>query len=68
MSAEEDGFNSTQPNQIPVCCLACGLRYRKPVSGHVTRANPGCPACGYLGWARDPEAPPADALSIEKLP
>jgi len=54
-----------QPKDIPVCCLACGLRYRKPLSGTVSTANPGCPACGYLGWTLDREADPA-TRSLDK--
>jgi len=44
--------------EIQVCCLACGVRYRKPLSGTVVNSNPGCPACGYLGWALDADASP----------
>jgi len=32
-----------------VRCLGCGAQYPKP-SGGAACANPGCPACGYLGW------------------
>ena len=48
----------SQPPEMRVCCLACGKRYRKPLAGTVANANPGCPACGYLGWALDAERPP----------
>ena len=34
-----------------VRCLACGAVYAKPSGGGTVRANPGCPECGYLGWA-----------------
>jgi hypothetical protein len=38
-----------------VRCLACGTVYAKP-SGHGTaESNPGCPRCGYVGWAPDDE-------------
>ena len=56
----------TEPKEIPVCCLACGLRYRKPLSGTVASANPGCPACGYLGWTLDREAEAPTAPRVEK--
>ena len=36
---------------VHVSCLACGETYPKPVGGGTVRANPGCPSCGYLGWA-----------------
>jgi len=54
----DDGTVTAHTIEISVCCLACGLPYKKPLSGTVASANPGCPACGYLGWARDPDAPP----------
>jgi hypothetical protein len=53
----------TQPSEIRVCCLACGERYGKPLAGTVASANPGCPACGYLGWALDVDAPPRAPFS-----
>ena len=34
-----------------VRCLECGLVYAKPSGGGTVQANPGCPDCGYLGWA-----------------
>jgi len=34
-----------------VRCLECGLVYAKPSSGGTVQANPGCPDCGYVGWA-----------------
>ena len=49
---------STEPNEMAVCCLACGVRYTKPVGHSVAEANPGCPACGYLGWVLDSEFVP----------
>jgi hypothetical protein len=33
-----------------VRCLECGDIYSKPVSGGIAERNPGCPACGYVGW------------------
>ncbi len=36
---------------VLVRCLRCGARYEKPRSGGMLRENPGCPRCGYLGWA-----------------
>ena len=34
-----------------VRCLDCGQVYAKPAGGGTVRANPGCPRCGYVGWA-----------------
>jgi hypothetical protein len=34
-----------------VQCLGCNHVYEKPSSGHILDENPGCPSCGYLGWA-----------------
>ncbi len=36
---------------IRVQCLSCKRVYEKPETGRTMRANPGCPECGYLGWA-----------------
>jgi hypothetical protein len=33
-----------------VRCLDCGTTYLKPCGGTITRRNPGCPRCGYVGW------------------
>ena len=33
-----------------VCCLECGQIYSKPTGGSTVQNNPGCPACGYVGW------------------
>jgi len=33
-----------------VRCLECGAAYAKPSDGGTVRENPGCPACGYVGW------------------
>ena len=34
-----------------VSCLACGTVYPKPSSLGTAESNPGCPRCGYVGWA-----------------
>ena len=34
----------------PVCCLACGSEYSKPVGCGTAAANPGSAERGYLGW------------------
>jgi hypothetical protein len=34
-----------------VRCLECGAVYAKPSDGGTVRENPGCPECGYVGWA-----------------
>lgn len=33
-----------------VRCLECGEVYAKPAGGSTVQRNPGCSACGYLGW------------------
>ena len=35
-----------------VRCLECGEIYSKPkpAAGGTVDKNPGCPACGYVGW------------------
>ncbi len=33
-----------------VRCLDCGDVYSKPREGGTVEQNPGCPACGYVGW------------------
>jgi hypothetical protein len=33
-----------------VRCLDCGEVYSKPGAGGTVQKNPGCPACGYVGW------------------
>jgi hypothetical protein len=33
-----------------VRCLDCGEAYAKPRDGGTVAQNPGCPACGYVGW------------------
>ena len=35
-----------------VRCLECGALYGRPIGGGTVRENPGCPECGYIGWAR----------------
>jgi phage FluMu protein Com len=34
-----------------VRCLKCGAVYAKPRAGGTVLENPGCPECGYVGWA-----------------
>lgn len=34
-----------------VQCLGCAAVYAKPCGGGTIFTNPGCPHCGYLGWA-----------------
>ena len=38
-----------------VRCLDCRALYVKPADGGTLQRNPGCPACGYLGWVSDPQ-------------
>jgi transposase-like protein len=35
-----------------VRCLACAAVYTKPAGGGTASSNPGCPDCGYVGWAK----------------
>jgi hypothetical protein len=42
-----------------VRCLECSEIYSKPVAGGTVNKNPGCPACGYVGWI--PLSLPQDA-------
>ncbi len=37
-----------------VQCLECGAVYAKPAGGGTVQENPGCPDCGYVGWAAAP--------------
>ncbi len=34
-----------------VVCLWCGEVYEKPLARSATLGDPGCPVCGYVGWA-----------------
>ena len=36
---------------VTVSCLSCGETYGKPGGRGTVKTNPGCPRCGYLGWA-----------------
>ena len=47
-----------------VCCLACTTVYSKPASGGTATRNPGCPSCGYVGWAA---VTPAEALQRRRF-
>lgn len=33
-----------------VRCLECGTIYAKPLGGGAVDRDPGCPACGHVGW------------------
>jgi hypothetical protein len=44
-----------------VRCLECGSVYAKPAGGGTVRENPGCPECGYVGWAAEPGGPFSEA-------
>ena len=41
-----------------VRCLSCEAVYSKPVGGGTVHRNPGCPACGYVGWVTVPGCEP----------
>ncbi len=45
-----------------VSCLECGDVYAKRSDGGTALSNPGCPACGYVGW-RPISVPIASAFS-----
>ena len=56
-----------------VHCLECGEIYSKPVAGGTVLKNPGCPACGYVGWIPislppEPGAPRRSAAGRRLLP
>jgi hypothetical protein len=36
---------------VAVRCLECDHVYVKPNEGGTISTNPGCPLCGYVGWA-----------------
>jgi len=40
-----------EPEQL-VRCLSCGFAYQRPAARGGWYDNPGCPRCGYAGWAR----------------
>ena len=40
-----------QTTGVQVSCLQCEASYTKPMDGGTVQQNPGCPRCGYLGWA-----------------
>ena len=45
---------SAHVRDIIVChvkCLSCRSVYGKPFGGGLAVENPGCPHCGYAGWA-----------------
>ena len=37
-------------------CLECGKEYAKPSGRGTLTTNPGCPDCGYLRLAAEPDA------------
>jgi hypothetical protein len=51
-------FNGVRENadndddvSLRVRCLECSAVYEKPANGGTVESNPGCPECGYVGWA-----------------
>jgi len=46
-----------------VRCLDCGSIYAKPSAGGTVRENPGCPECGYVGWAAESDDSFSEAWS-----
>jgi hypothetical protein len=57
---------------VTVRCLSCGVSYAKPEGRGTVKTNPGCPGCGYLGWANEsPVLTPASArhrFGADRLP
>ena len=47
-----------------VCCLECNEIYSKPSAGGTVQKNPGCPACGYVGWI--PVSRPAEGSALRR--
>ena len=47
-----------------VRCLGCAAVYSKPRGGGTITTNPGCPHCGYLGWAGAGASVSAAALHV----
>ena len=43
--------------EVGVRCLACGVRYNRPVRLHDCVTDSGCPGCGYVGWATSVREP-----------
>jgi predicted nucleic acid-binding Zn-ribbon protein len=48
---------------VQVRCLECGHVYGKPTAGGTTLSNPGCPACGYVGWISFRRHDPAEDVA-----
>ena len=47
----QDEHDLGSPISLRVLCLDCSHLYEKPEGGGSLIDNPGCPLCGYLGWA-----------------
>jgi hypothetical protein len=67
------GVDSNSADETPtltvlesVRCLSCGAVYAKPSEGGTVRENPGCPDCGYVGWAAAAAAIPVSDLSTQR--
>jgi predicted nucleic acid-binding Zn-ribbon protein len=50
MASADPGPPPDDVNLERVRCLECGEVYAKPAKGGAVERNPGCPACGYVGW------------------
>ncbi len=57
-----------EPAIEPVCCLECSRTYAKPSGGGTISTNPGCPYCGYVGWAPISAAPPRVRSGVDRRP
>ena len=48
-------------------CLACGTVYPKPAAVGTAESNPGCPHCGYVGWAPADEDEDYEVMEAPEL-
>jgi hypothetical protein len=64
----DSAFDSMRPYEVAdVVCLGCGSAYLKPDTDDIWLDNPGCPCCGYHGWADCSEAPEGHRLSSSRI-
>jgi hypothetical protein len=50
-----------------VRCLDCGAVYAKPSGGGTVQENPGCPDCGYVGWAASSLSLVSEGLQLPRF-
>ena len=61
MNANAATIVDGEPSTDRVRCLGCGTVYAKPFGRGTVTSNPGCPSCGYIGWA-DASVPVTPAM------